>query len=136
LFFFSSSRRHTRLRTVTGVQTCALPICGQYSTAVMERNDQPMLFTPQPSCPPQYCNQHRDHCQFPANSNLWDVFSIFPLRTQWYSRPRTDFESLNMGHCPYLVRDCFDCRWYFPLCHSLAMGSQSYPPHFHPYAFA
>jgi len=26
LFFFSSRRRHTRLRTVTGVQTCALPI--------------------------------------------------------------------------------------------------------------
>src|SRR5881409_4171509 len=26
LFFFSSSRRHTRCETVTGVQTCALPI--------------------------------------------------------------------------------------------------------------
>jgi len=26
IFFFSSRRRHTRLRTVTGVQTCALPI--------------------------------------------------------------------------------------------------------------
>src|ERR1051325_8047919 len=26
LFFFSSRRRHTRLRTVTGVQTYALPI--------------------------------------------------------------------------------------------------------------
>src|ERR1051325_3097151 len=26
--FFSSRRRHTRLRTVTGVQTCALPISG------------------------------------------------------------------------------------------------------------
>ncbi len=25
-FFFSSRRRHTRLRRVTGVQTCALPI--------------------------------------------------------------------------------------------------------------
>src|ERR1051325_7477882 len=25
-FFFSSRRRHARLRTVTGVQTCALPI--------------------------------------------------------------------------------------------------------------
>src|SRR6186713_835264 len=27
LFFFSSRRRHTRYRYVTGVQTCALPIC-------------------------------------------------------------------------------------------------------------
>ena len=26
VFFFSSRRRHTRLLTVTGVQTCALPI--------------------------------------------------------------------------------------------------------------
>src|SRR3546814_8296202 len=27
-FFFSSRRRHTRGALVTGVQTCALPICG------------------------------------------------------------------------------------------------------------
>ena len=26
-FFFSSRRRHTRYISVTGVQTCALPIC-------------------------------------------------------------------------------------------------------------
>src|SRR3546814_3599083 len=32
-FFFSSRRRHTRCALVTGVQTCALPICrsaGEY----------------------------------------------------------------------------------------------------------
>ena len=28
IFFFSSRRRHTRCADVTGVQTCALPICG------------------------------------------------------------------------------------------------------------
>src|SRR3546814_987468 len=28
-FFFSSRRRHTRCELVTGVQTCALPICAQ-----------------------------------------------------------------------------------------------------------
>src|SRR3546814_2064671 len=27
MFFFSSRRRHTRCTLVTGVQTCALPIC-------------------------------------------------------------------------------------------------------------
>src|SRR3546814_18467570 len=27
MFFFSSRRRHTRCASVTGVQTCALPIC-------------------------------------------------------------------------------------------------------------
>src|SRR3546814_6338226 len=30
LFFFSSRRRHTRCALVTGVQTCALPICPYY----------------------------------------------------------------------------------------------------------
>src|SRR3546814_6791785 len=29
VFFFSSRRRHTICALVTGVQTCALPICGQ-----------------------------------------------------------------------------------------------------------
>src|SRR3546814_2778357 len=34
-FFFSSRRRHTRCALVTGVQTCALPICR--SDALRER---------------------------------------------------------------------------------------------------
>src|SRR3546814_4517187 len=29
VFFFSSRRRHTRCALVTGVQTCALPICSR-----------------------------------------------------------------------------------------------------------
>src|SRR3546814_8166898 len=33
-FFFSSRRRHTRCALVTGVQTCALPICIQQKEAV------------------------------------------------------------------------------------------------------
>src|SRR3546814_5306669 len=33
LFFFSSRRRHTRCALLTGVQTCALPICAR-ETAV------------------------------------------------------------------------------------------------------
>src|SRR3546814_9230862 len=32
-FFFSSRRRHTRCALVTGVQTCALPICAVTSPA-------------------------------------------------------------------------------------------------------
>src|SRR3546814_8184596 len=31
-FFFSSRRRHTRCALVTGVQTCALPICWSMGT--------------------------------------------------------------------------------------------------------
>src|SRR5881628_2911544 len=34
-FFFSSRRRHTRCQSVTGVQTCALPISGQISMSTM-----------------------------------------------------------------------------------------------------
>src|SRR3546814_5237284 len=32
-FFLSSRRRHTRCALVTGVQTCALPICKRFLTA-------------------------------------------------------------------------------------------------------
>src|SRR3546814_8321755 len=32
-FFFSSRRRHTRCALVTGVQTCALPICSRSKRA-------------------------------------------------------------------------------------------------------
>src|SRR3546814_5024750 len=32
LFLFSSRRRHTRCALVTGVQTCALPICRKLSS--------------------------------------------------------------------------------------------------------
>src|SRR3546814_6115272 len=34
VFFFSSRRRHTRCALVTGVQTCALPICTGKSTVL------------------------------------------------------------------------------------------------------
>src|SRR3546814_4635990 len=33
-FFFSSRRRHTRCALVTGVQTCALPICADGSLII------------------------------------------------------------------------------------------------------
>src|SRR3546814_4352945 len=33
VFFFSSRRRHTRCALVTGVQTCALPICSARENA-------------------------------------------------------------------------------------------------------
>src|SRR3546814_2295310 len=34
-FFFSSRRRHTRCALVTGVQTCALPICAYIRRALI-----------------------------------------------------------------------------------------------------
>src|SRR3546814_6477437 len=44
-FFFSSRRRHTRCALVTGVQTCALPIC------VPIRRRLPALHRPRPPAP-------------------------------------------------------------------------------------
>src|SRR3546814_10713079 len=37
-FFFSSRRRHTRCALVTGVQTCALPICLPFGQSSSRRN--------------------------------------------------------------------------------------------------
>src|SRR3546814_6524008 len=52
MFFFSSRRRHTRCALVTGVQTCALPICpalvhvfGKSNTA-LDNPDYSLVFTP------------------------------------------------------------------------------------------
>src|SRR3546814_4833413 len=39
-FFFSSRRRHTRCALVTGVQTCALPICRPQGTHQKTRSDR------------------------------------------------------------------------------------------------
>src|SRR3546814_2660516 len=40
-FFFSSRRRHTRCALVTGVQTCALPICKKEEHRVLFERDEP-----------------------------------------------------------------------------------------------
>jgi len=42
-FFFSSRRRHTRSDLVTGVQTCALPICF-YFRSIYFREPSGVLF--------------------------------------------------------------------------------------------
>src|SRR3546814_3973580 len=49
LFFFSSRRRHTICALVTGVQTCALPICGQYflnEADIIVASDDAAFFDP------------------------------------------------------------------------------------------
>src|SRR3546814_11953575 len=45
-FFFSSRRRHTRCALVTGVQTCALPICIQHSAEPIRRQLVAQLTNP------------------------------------------------------------------------------------------
>src|SRR5881628_3215130 len=63
-FFFSSRRRHTRCQSVTGVQTCALPIYATPTWVVFSaaRSQRPGAFrnpkdaTPKESCP--FCEGH------------------------------------------------------------------------------
>src|SRR3546814_4377762 len=45
-FFFSSRRRHTRCALVTGVQTCALPICDKTGAASNANNDIALITPP------------------------------------------------------------------------------------------
>src|SRR3546814_20640846 len=43
-FFFSSRRRHTRCALVTGVQTCALPICWRVTVVAGAASAVPQTF--------------------------------------------------------------------------------------------
>src|SRR3546814_8097469 len=49
-FFFSSRRRHTRCALVTGVQTCALPICGACRAGADHRGRRPQSPIDQRPC--------------------------------------------------------------------------------------
>src|SRR3546814_2887450 len=44
VFFFSSRRRHTRCALVTGVQTCALPICSAIIETTFKEECETDLF--------------------------------------------------------------------------------------------
>src|SRR3546814_2647506 len=46
-FFFSSRRRHTKCALVTGVQTCALPICREYLVDLRKVPRRRRLVAPQ-----------------------------------------------------------------------------------------
>src|SRR3546814_15183715 len=51
-FFFSSRRRHTRCALVTGVQTCALPICERgRSEPEQTASEQPAAADPPAAAP-------------------------------------------------------------------------------------
>src|SRR3546814_2643424 len=63
-FIFSSRRRHTRCALVTGVQTCALPICGSYFpsnsiTSPCVTRYSPKLARAPISIPSKYCMSSR-----------------------------------------------------------------------------
>src|SRR3546814_11775313 len=56
IFFFSSRRRHTRCALVTGVQTCALPIC---DALLMNADAKPAVAATSYAKPTVYRHFHR-----------------------------------------------------------------------------
>src|SRR3546814_5329827 len=68
VFFFSSRRRHTRCALVTGVQTCALPIC---STAAPKG----ILLRHQASIENGWNIGERQHTT--EDDRIWLVVSLF-----------------------------------------------------------
>src|SRR3546814_1949124 len=62
LFFFSSRRRHTRCALVTGVQTCALPICADVPAGARGIG-RPAMNAPQPA--------HRSTSAVVVQSLMW-----------------------------------------------------------------
>src|SRR3546814_2526104 len=61
--FFSSRRRHTRCALVTGVQTCALPICGYQENEGEKGKKWAREFVRQDSQTAQHCNINAMHRQ-------------------------------------------------------------------------
>src|SRR3546814_16195464 len=59
-FFFSSRRRHTRCALVTGVQTCALPICrrAQHHARLLDLPDERLPHLRDPVC--HLCRPRRE----------------------------------------------------------------------------
>src|SRR3546814_6782291 len=66
VFFFSSRRRHTKCALVTGVQTCALPICSilqrlQLQPQLGDSGGGPVPFVAQAESPPR-CRYANPSC--------------------------------------------------------------------------
>src|SRR3546814_4253191 len=76
LFFFSRRRRHTSCALVTGVQTCALPICSIFYTAFNRDTAFPV----------------------PAGSDLAPSYNNVDLRLFYYSPDR--YRPLSSRHNP------------------------------------
>src|SRR3546814_19880733 len=68
VFFFSSRRRHTRCALVTGVQTCALPICGSAAERATSRFTQARLRSPRAPIRRQWSPENSSHRASPSHS--------------------------------------------------------------------
>src|SRR3546814_1629205 len=91
-FFFSSRRRHTRCALVTGVQTCALPICASRNT-----NDQMV-------CTPHQGWSQRVFCDHIGSRSLYFSPLSFSCCIEWIYRIwKRRQDSCVVGH----LRDFF-----------------------------
>src|SRR3546814_1292804 len=63
-FFFSSRRRHTRCALVTGVQTCALPICSAHVSERVRPNGQVIELRGQPLPGGGYVSTYTDISEY------------------------------------------------------------------------
>src|SRR3546814_1010609 len=97
-FFFSSRRRHTRCALVTGVQTCALPICDVPAELGLERPDQHAGRTDGAGA--DHHGQESDRGDHPAIVNAMASKAVGQLRDG--GRRRTDHECRPLaGICPH-----------------------------------
>src|SRR3546814_10547030 len=90
-FFFSSRRRHTRCALVTGVQTCALPICYRGSHTVASQRVQNAKYA--------------DALAIQAiaeGAQVWELVSPQPLRTRraMHVLGRVEFPVIQIQHDP------------------------------------
>ena len=94
-FFFSSRRRHTSSGRVTGVQTCALPICGSAPLFILPRfslRQRPHFFTDHFSLRQRPCFLY---CPFLVAAAPRFFFAQFSLRQS--GRASWEGKSVDLG---------------------------------------
>src|SRR3546814_13480696 len=85
-FFFSSRRRHTRCALVTGVQTCALPIC---DTGTIQA--RPLALIGAHGCPYRRPRAHRTGSRLGQQRHVPRIRDRrAPARPRAGRQPRTD----------------------------------------------
>src|SRR3546814_14671154 len=94
-FFFSSRRRHTRCALVTGVQTCALPICCWRSIVVWID-----------AFPPRSCRVARETRCIEARDLGILAFAV----EQSSQPPRCDRCAITRGEREGKGQGCFQCE--------------------------
>src|SRR3546814_12896672 len=99
-FFFSSRRRHTSCALVTGVQTCALPICGYCTPAMLLTAQELLVAEPSPSR-----EQVREHLSRSEERRVGKE-CVSTCRSRWstYDYKKNRIASCYLRPCSIVVR--------------------------------